>query len=110
MKFFKCLNSTRPDAKNLEIISTYVGCVRTPGPWLICSANGCNTSSVSLRKSRSFALAASVEDRMDDHHQRHCSAVERASLSSLQENDKVTYELETGRDGKVSASNLSLAE
>nr|WP_090600333.1 cold shock domain-containing protein [Pelagibacterium luteolum] len=47
---------------------------------------------------------------MDDHHQRHCSAVERASLSSLQENDKVTYELETGRDGKVSASNLSLAE
>jgi CspA family cold shock protein len=40
----------------------------------------------------------------------HISAVERSGLSSLYENDKVTYELETGRDGKVSAVNLSLVE
>lgn len=38
----------------------------------------------------------------------HISAVERSGLSGLYENDKVTYELETGRDGKVSAMNLTL--
>lgn len=40
----------------------------------------------------------------------HISAVERSGLSGLQENDKVTYELETGRDGKVSATNLTLVD
>jgi len=38
----------------------------------------------------------------------HVSALERAGLSGLAEGQKVSYELETGRDGKVSASNLSL--
>ncbi|MDF2799311.1 MULTISPECIES: cold-shock protein [unclassified Devosia] len=38
----------------------------------------------------------------------HISAVERSGLQGLYENDKVSYELETGRDGKVSAANLSL--
>lgn len=38
----------------------------------------------------------------------HISAVERSGLSSLSEGQKVTYELETGRDGKKSATNLSL--
>ena len=38
----------------------------------------------------------------------HISAVERSGLNGLYENDKVTYELETGRDGKVSATNLTL--
>jgi CspA family cold shock protein len=38
----------------------------------------------------------------------HISAVERAGHSSLHEGQKVSYELETGRDGKVSASNLQL--
>ena len=38
----------------------------------------------------------------------HISAVERSGLNDLYENDKVTYELETGRDGKVSAANLAL--
>ena len=38
----------------------------------------------------------------------HISAVERSGLSGLYENDKVSYELETGRDGKVSATNLTL--
>jgi len=38
----------------------------------------------------------------------HISAVERAGLSSLGEGQKVTYELETGRDGKTSATNLQL--
>ena len=37
----------------------------------------------------------------------HISAVERAGMSSLREGQKLNYELETGRDGKVSASNLS---
>jgi CspA family cold shock protein len=36
----------------------------------------------------------------------HISAVERAGLSGLNEGQKVSYELEKGRDGKVSATNL----
>ena len=36
----------------------------------------------------------------------HISAVERAGMSSLSEGQKVSYELETGRDGKLSAVNL----
>ena len=38
----------------------------------------------------------------------HISAVEQAGLSGLAEGQKVTYELENGRDGKISASNLQL--
>ncbi|WEK03311.1 MAG: cold-shock protein [Candidatus Devosia phytovorans] len=38
----------------------------------------------------------------------HISAVERSGLKGLYENDKVTYELESGRDGKESAVNLTL--
>lgn len=38
----------------------------------------------------------------------HISAVERSGLAGLYEGDKVTYELETGRDGKLSATNLTL--
>ena len=36
----------------------------------------------------------------------HISAVERAGLSGLNENQKVDYETETGRNGKSSAVNL----
>ena len=36
----------------------------------------------------------------------HISAVERSGMSSLNEGQKVSYDLETGRDGKVSATNL----
>ena len=36
----------------------------------------------------------------------HISAVERAGLGTLREGQKVSYELETGRDGKQSATNL----
>jgi CspA family cold shock protein len=36
----------------------------------------------------------------------HISAVERSGLSTLTEGQKVSYELETGRDGKQSATNL----
>lgn len=38
----------------------------------------------------------------------HVSALERAGISTLVEGQKVSYDLETGRDGKVSATNLSL--
>lgn len=38
----------------------------------------------------------------------HISAIQRSGLDGLYENDKVTYELETGRDGKVSATNIKL--
>jgi CspA family cold shock protein len=37
----------------------------------------------------------------------HISAVERSGMTSLREGQKLSYELETGRDGKVSASNLA---
>ncbi len=39
----------------------------------------------------------------------HISAVEQAGLSSLNEGQKVNYELEPGREGKMAAANLSLA-
>jgi CspA family cold shock protein len=39
----------------------------------------------------------------------HISAVERAGLSGLGEGQKVTYDLESGRDGKISATNLQVA-
>jgi CspA family cold shock protein len=38
----------------------------------------------------------------------HVSAVERAGLSTLNENQTVEYELVTGRNGKTSAENLKL--
>ena len=37
----------------------------------------------------------------------HISAVERAGLGSLSENQKVSFELETGRDGRTSAVKLA---
>lgn len=38
----------------------------------------------------------------------HISAVERAGLRTLNEGQKVSFELETGRNGKAAAENLSL--
>jgi CspA family cold shock protein len=38
----------------------------------------------------------------------HISAVERAGLSTLNENQKVEYELVTGRNGKSSAESLKV--
>jgi CspA family cold shock protein len=40
----------------------------------------------------------------------HISDVERSGLSGLYEGDKLTYELQTGRDGKISATNLTLVQ
>ncbi len=37
----------------------------------------------------------------------HISAVERAGMSSLKEGQKLSYELETGQNGKTSATNLA---
>lgn len=39
----------------------------------------------------------------------HISAVERAGLSHLNDGQAVTFDLESGRDGRKSASNLALA-
>ena len=39
----------------------------------------------------------------------HVSAVERAGLGTLNEGQKVSYDLETGRQGKSSAENLRAA-
>ncbi|AUM74342.1 cold-shock protein [Paracoccus jeotgali] len=38
----------------------------------------------------------------------HISAVERAGLTGLQDNQKVSFELQSGRDGRESASDLKL--
>ena len=38
----------------------------------------------------------------------HISAVERSGLTGLADNQKVNYEMQTGRDGKESACNLEL--
>jgi CspA family cold shock protein len=39
----------------------------------------------------------------------HISAVERAGLTGLADNQKVTFEIEKGRDGRESAGSLALA-
>lgn len=39
----------------------------------------------------------------------HISAVERSGLTGLADNQKVSYELQSGRDGRESAVDLSLA-
>ena len=39
----------------------------------------------------------------------HITAVQAAGLQGLEDNQKVTYELEEGRNGKSNATNLSLA-
>ncbi|GAA6207124.1 MAG: cold-shock protein [Cognatishimia sp.] len=39
----------------------------------------------------------------------HISAVERAGLTGLADNQKVTFEIEPGRDGRESASDIALA-
>ena len=40
----------------------------------------------------------------------HISAVERSGLTSLSEGQKVTFELVPGRDGKMAAENLVIAD
>ncbi|MEZ5771933.1 CspA family cold shock protein [Defluviimonas denitrificans] len=39
----------------------------------------------------------------------HISAVERAGLRSLKDGQAVTFDIEAGRDGRESATNLALA-
>lgn len=39
----------------------------------------------------------------------HVSAIERAGLSNLSDGQKVTYDLERGRDGREAAINIALA-
>jgi len=38
----------------------------------------------------------------------HISAVERAGLTGLQDNQKIDFEMQSGRDGRASASDLKL--
>ena len=40
----------------------------------------------------------------------HISAVERAGLSGLREGQKVSYELQAGKNGKSSAENLQVLD
>lgn len=39
----------------------------------------------------------------------HISDVERAGISALREGDKITYDVQRGQQGKMSACNLKLA-
>tara|TARA_R110000787_G_scaffold55670_18_gene128495 strand:- start:1352 stop:1558 length:207 start_codon:yes stop_codon:yes gene_type:complete len=39
----------------------------------------------------------------------HISAVEQAGLTGLKDDQKVTFDIESGRDGRESATNLALA-
>lgn len=45
----------------------------------------------------------------DDDAFVHISAVERAGMSTLEKNQRISYELETDRRGKTSAVNLQSA-
>ncbi len=40
----------------------------------------------------------------------HISAVERSGLTGLNDNQKVSFDLESGRDGRSSAANLQLID
>lgn len=40
----------------------------------------------------------------------HISALERAGISGLTEGQKVTYDLEEGRNGKMAATNIQLVD
>ena len=40
----------------------------------------------------------------------HVTAVERAGLGTLREEQRVSYEVRPGRDGRTSAENLALTE
>lgn len=40
----------------------------------------------------------------------HISAVERAGLRELQDDQKISYDLQSGRDGRESADNLQLID
>ncbi len=40
----------------------------------------------------------------------HISAVERSGLSGLDEGQKVSFDLVSGRDGKMAAENLTVAD
>ena len=40
----------------------------------------------------------------------HISAVEQSGMTSLAEGQKLSYDLESGRDGRVSATNLQSAD
>ena len=57
---------------------------------------------------RGYGFIARDNGSQDDFV--HISAVERAGLSSLNEGQKVSYELQTGQNGKSSAENLSVIE
>jgi len=39
----------------------------------------------------------------------HISALERSGISGLADNQKVTFDVEAGRDGRESATNIALA-
>jgi cold shock protein len=40
----------------------------------------------------------------------HVSALERAGINGIADGQKVSYELESGRDGRTSASSISLLD
>ncbi len=40
----------------------------------------------------------------------HISALERAGLTHINDGQKVTFDIESGRDGRESAANLSLVD
>ena len=40
----------------------------------------------------------------------HISALERAGLTHVDDGQKVTFDIESGRDGRESAANLALAD
>jgi len=58
--------------------------------------------------SKGFGFISPVEGGNDAFV--HISAVERAGMTTLHENQRVSYELEPSRDGKMSACNLQAVD
>jgi len=65
-------------------------------------------SAIALNPTKGFGFIVPDEGGADAFV--HISAVERAGLSTLNEGQRVNFELQDGRNGKKSAENISVAD
>ena len=73
-----------------------------------CSSPRCDTGTVKwFNTTKGFGFIAPDGGSKDVFV--HISAVERSGLTGLRDDQKVSFDIETGRDGRESAVNLQLA-
>jgi CspA family cold shock protein len=82
-------------------------CVRCKGDRLIKEPVMINGTVKFYNSIKGFGFIAPSDGGKDAFV--HATALEAAGIMGLAEGQRVTYDLESGRDGKMSATNLSLA-